>query len=179
MADIGRTRLALGARAVRRARAAVAPRLVRCALLYNLMLSEATQRDDLVDGYKEELDAWEQELRSTGSSTTGSAPTSGRTCASSIHDFAPRRRRSSIDGSRLVESGEHRGDAARRLISERELSLKGKRARVQFAQARETWTPGAGTARLGYRWSVARSYLADIDAGLNRAGVETDRGEVL
>ena len=128
---------------------AVAPAWFGAPLLYNLMLSEATQRDDLVDGYEEELDAWEQELDEHRIFDDWVRPDFW----SHVRDLNPRLRPSTqafVDRwFALVESGEHRGEAARRLISERELSLKGKRARVQFAQARETWTPGAGTADSG------------------------------
>lgn len=142
-------------------------------VLYNLMLAEVTERDDLVDGYREDLDVWERELNEHRVLEGW-----GRSDFwAHVRDLNPRLRLPTQDfvdrWLALIENGEHRGEAARRLIAERELRLKGRRARIHHAQARETWTPGAGTGRLGYRWGIARSYLADIDDGLRREDVVT------
>ncbi|WP_292604192.1 DUF6361 family protein [Nocardioides sp. REDSEA-S30_B4] len=138
-------------------------------VLYNLMLAELADRDDLVDGFRVELETWESELQD-------SATFDGwdRTAFwSLVREQNPRLRGAThIFVERwfaLVESGQHGSADAQRLLRERELRLKGKRARLQYAQARQTWTPGAGMGRLGYRWGVAKAFLADVAEGLQLA----------
>ncbi|MFB9315101.1 DUF6361 family protein [Nocardioides plantarum] len=143
-------------------------------LLYNLMLAELTRRDDLVSVFDEALADWESELSDHRVFEAWSRPTFW----SHVRALNPRLRTSTQDFVErwcgVAERGEHRGEAARRLIIERELRLKGRRARLHHAQARETWSPGAGTGRLGYRWGIARSYLTDLHEGLTRDDASTE-----
>ena len=52
--------------------------------------------------------------------------------------------------------------ASRDLIRQREIALKGGRARVVNRDALNAWTGGAGMVRLDYRWAVARRLMNDI-----------------
>ena len=56
----------------------------------------------------------------------------------------------------------------RRLISNRERSMKGGLARLQSQRALERWNPSTGAYRLTYRWAQGRRVASDILAGLRR-----------
>ena len=141
-------------------------------VLYNLMLAEVTERDDLVDDYRDLLDGWEEELAEHQVFDGWTRPAFW----SHVRELNPNLRHSTQNfverWFELVEAGEHRSETARRLVAERELRLKGRRSRLQHPQARETWTPGAGMGRLNYRWEIARSHLIDITDGLERDDAE-------
>ncbi len=57
---------------------------------------------------------------------------------------------------------------AARLIESREVSLKGKRARLISQEARDQWSGASGLSRLDYRWRVAKVIVSDIIKGLER-----------
>ncbi len=59
---------------------------------------------------------------------------------------------------------------ARALIRRRETALKRSRGRSRFHSPalRERWSGTAGMVQLTYRWSQAKTLLADLYAGLNR-----------
>lgn len=136
-------------------------------VLYNLMLARLTEQHSLAEDFDEALDSWEKELDThrvfegwDRSAFWGQVRTLNPRLSFATQDFVER-------WLRLAESGEARSSKAENLIAQRELRLKGRRSRIQHAAARETWAPGAGTARLGYRWNVARSVLEDIEVGLH------------
>ena len=54
----------------------------------------------------------------------------------------------------------------RMLIAERELSLKGVRARLRNQNRLLDWTPGAGVGRMDFRWFRVRQFLIDLHRGL-------------
>lgn len=56
--------------------------------------------------------------------------------------------------------------AAQTVIAHRELTLKGRRARLRSGPALEAWNGEARGGRLTYRWEITRSHLRDIAAGL-------------
>lgn len=60
--------------------------------------------------------------------------------------------------------------SARELVRQRELQLKGGRARLKSVEALERWGGESGTARLDYRWRSARRLIEDIYAALGRGG---------
>ena len=47
-------------------------------------------------------------------------------------------------------------------IRNREIDLKGKRARLGHRSALENWNGAPFGGQLDYRWPIARSYLTDI-----------------
>ena len=57
-------------------------------------------------------------------------------------------------------------DRLRMLIAERELSLKGVRARLRNQNRLLDWTPGAGVGRMDFRWFRVRQFLIDLHRGL-------------
>lgn len=69
----------------------------------------------------------------------------------------------------LADPGTFAEDAAvHALLRERELRLKTKRARLANRSALEAWNQAPFGGQLSFRWPIARSYLADIAAGLAR-----------
>jgi len=61
--------------------------------------------------------------------------------------------------------------AARTLIEDRELRLKGlRRARLFEPRALEMWSGDAGTRLIVYRWNIVQNIVRDISAGLSGAG---------
>lgn len=138
-------------------------------LLYNLMLAELVSDDALVEEYGALLEEWEGELDEhrvfEGWDRSG--------FWALVRGLNPRLRTSTQsfveDWIALAESSRSTSPQARSLVKQREIFLKARRSRLLDVQARESWTPGAGTARLGYRWGIAVSFLADIDAGLTSA----------
>lgn len=54
----------------------------------------------------------------------------------------------------------------RMLIAERELSLKGVRARLRNQNRLLDWTPGVGVGRMDFRWFRVRRFLIDLHRGL-------------
>jgi hypothetical protein len=142
-------------------------------LVYNLMLAELVKDQDLVDAYQVELADWESELGQRRVFDGWSQPEFWTL----IRELNPGLRRPTqifvstwLD---LAEAGEYASDRARDLIRQREIFLKGRRSRLLDAQARESWTPGAGTGRLGFRWGIASSFLRDVQAGLADADDRT------
>lgn len=59
--------------------------------------------------------------------------------------------------------------AVHALLREREIRLKTKRARLANRSALEAWNGEPFGSQLSFRWPIARSYLADLAAGLARA----------
>lgn len=148
-------------------------------VVYNLLLAELTGREDLVELFETELDEWSREIERT----RALADWDRRAFWTLVRDQNPRLRSETVHfvdrWIDLVEAGGHQSNDARRLLRERELRLKGKRARLVHPQARETWTPGAGMGRLGYRWSVARTFLEDVAAGLASRPLNSDQTEMV
>ncbi|MBW9208627.1 hypothetical protein KV100_03095 [Mumia sp. zg.B21] len=138
-------------------------------LLYNLMLAEIVRDDELIELYRAELDVWQDELGHQGVFERWSQPDFW----SLVRGLNPRLRVPTqtfvSTWFALAQSGGHDSERARDLVRQREILLKGRRSRLLDPRARETWSPGAGTARLGYRWSIVTSFFDDIQAGLELA----------
>lgn len=58
---------------------------------------------------------------------------------------------------------------AHRIIRDRELRLKSKRARLAHRAALEDWNGFGVGSQFDFRWGITKSFLDDIDRGL-RAG---------
>ena len=58
--------------------------------------------------------------------------------------------------------------AVHRLILERELGLKGTRARLSHRAALENWQGEPFGGQFEFRWTIAKSHLADLAAAHNR-----------
>ena len=57
-------------------------------------------------------------------------------------------------------------DRLRTLIAERELRLKGARARLANRNRLMDWTPGVGVGRMDFRWFRVRQFMIDLHRGV-------------
>ncbi len=138
------------------------------ALLYNLMLAEKAESKDFIEEYEEWLEEWSQEIsalkqdfsnwdmkdfwqivESEGARITGKTK---KFINSWIELVLGKEKPAYIKEDTM----------ARQLIKERELRLKGGRARLKNKRALEQWTGYAGTRRLNYRWNIVNGMVTDI-----------------
>ena len=144
------------------------------ALLYNLMLSEAAEGEDLVRGFEKRLDDWVEafgarnnELRKWYKNITNFW-----TCTALNASRIPPLTRSFVNKwFQFVFESPGAGKIARNksvqnLIFSRESQLKGSRARLSNQSALNRWRGESGTGRLTYRWKTASKFVADILNGL-------------
>ena len=71
---------------------------------------------------------------------------------------------------RIAELGPDRvadDDRLRALVADRELRLKGARARLANQSRLVDWSPGAGVGRMDFRWFRVRQLLIDLHRGLS------------
>ncbi len=148
------------------------------ALLYNLMVAEASNREEYVQKYEREISAWASTVegrwdelsawdlepfwRLVSSERKGAANTSTRWFVGSWKRlvYGP-------DGPGGIAADER----ARDLVRERERRLKKGWARLSNPRAREMWGGASGVAQLNYRWDYAHAILSDIFSGLEADGV--------
>ena len=136
------------------------------ALLYNLMLAEATGSDELVTQFSEALTEWQDELEDEGVFKDWDPRAFWARLYAKNRRIRPATRDFVDTWWSLASTDDITSTRARELIRLRELRLKRGRARLTYPDARATWSPGAGTVRLEYRWPIARRHLNDIGAGL-------------
>ncbi|SNU02767.1 hypothetical protein SAMN06298212_15510 [Ruaniaceae bacterium KH17] len=139
-------------------------------LLYNLLLAEKKQNEDLVEYYRSAIADWHGEVASEnvwdGWSRTE--------FWSVLHRANPNLRPATVAFmDAWLNGAEHSPNIAddmnlRDLVATRERRLKGGRSRLVNQAALDNWTGGVGLGRLQYRWSFARTMVADIAAGLER-----------
>jgi len=143
------------------------------ALLYNLMLAELLQVDDIVAAYQDALDAWREELevRAADLVTWDQGDfwdlviRNGRIPPPTWR-FVDTWLKVLLSDRKLPDLANHR--EARALVRDREVWLKRGRSRFESQRHLEMWSGAAGVARLNYRWSVARRITNDILHGLVR-----------
>lgn len=146
--------------------------LVRgAALLYNLQLAQADDREDTAKAHGEALQQWQEEsaalcadwdLRSFWPQVVAH----GHFITGETRLFIERWRNlvaSAGDGN-LSESTH-----ARELIEQRERRLKGPRSRFANRAALRQWGGSAGLSPLGFRWPTTRILLSDWYEGWKRA----------
>lgn len=140
-------------------------------LLYNLMLAELDQNDDLEETYREKIREWvalfgereavfktwdRNEFWEIIHREYGRMPIPTKRFIDSWWDL-------SLEAPELVADSSE----ARALIRRRERSLKKGQARLFSQRAREMWGGAAGTAQLDYRWGTGvRQIIQDIIQGL-------------
>ena len=137
------------------------------ALLYNLMLAELSERKELEDEHRGNLDRWKaslQNCRHVGlpldglwELTTGTGHTITPRAKSFVSAWHRRALISDVTDDR----------ESRMLISNRERSLKGVRSRFTNRKALERWSGYAGVRRMEYRWGNVKILLSDLHAGLS------------
>lgn len=141
-------------------------------LLYNLILAEKRNWQEKVDGYRESLNSWCERITTRIEELrTWDRAEFWRIVLKSNPRVSSRARsfiRSWIDLVTTTNSLTSMADssAARQLVENREIQLKGGLARVRSERARELWSGAAGASQLDLRWSSARRIIADILTGL-------------
>jgi len=143
------------------------------AFLYNLMLAEKRDKDDLITQYKRLLDEWAELVRARADVlrswdrrrfwelviAAGARVTpQTRLFIDSWLELAV----SSEPMPSVASSGK-----ARSLVGDRERSLKRGLSRLENTRALELWNGAAGTAALDYRWRNARVILDDVGKSLS------------
>jgi hypothetical protein len=141
-------------------------------LLYNLMLAEAKEDEELANGYGAWLSEWAESLKARRSELSNWSRSEFWEMVASTGSRVAPTARAFIDGwldmaldsetaARVAEN-----EDARRLIIDRELALKGSLARLRNQSALELWNEASGTYRIDYRWGNAQTIVADILRGL-------------
>ncbi len=142
-------------------------------ILYNQMLAKVLGDEKRIEGFtcrlgrwseviddaKTELEGWDRRLMWQRLNTVNPR------LRASTHKFADR-----WYDLAVTQTGSSIGDRsdARTLIRERELQLKGARARLTHAAARERRRSYPTTARLAFRWTQVRQIMIDILAALEQ-----------
>jgi len=138
------------------------------ALTYNSLLAEKRAFEDLIATYDEDLEAWSAALSEADVFSGGwSADQMWSLLDRGGHRVAPGTR--TFISAWLGLVAEHGGavghvQVARDLVRQREIALKGGRARLINDSALEQWTGRAGLVPLDYRWGVASRLIRDLTA---------------
>lgn len=157
--------------------------MLGAAILYNLMLAEklaavhsgdAGPAAERVDDYRTQLQEW---ARGEGSAPLPTGWPTDRLWAialSTNQNISSRARKFvSAWGAHAAEArGGGKADtaAARQLIADRELAVKGsKKARLHDASALALWNGAAGMGQMDFRWGRAQRIVRDILEGVPRA----------
>lgn len=144
------------------------------ALLYNLMLARQRETDEWIEDYETRFAKWVGQIQSRWGPL--------RSWHAALNDFwalpplelagIPRRTRKFVTRwLDLVFDGVGPEDArddtyAQNLIRDREVQLKGPRARIDNPRALEMWRGASGDRQLDYRWATVSVIVNDITVGL-------------
>jgi hypothetical protein len=140
------------------------------ALLYNLMLAELAQREDLINHYGYALEEWASKMvesqrrfdRWNRKRFWAIARTETATVRRPTQLFIDRWLDMALDHPTAIRTD----PAARTLIEHRERTLKRSQARLTNLRALEKWNEAAGTGQLNYRWRIAQRITNDIVGAL-------------
>lgn len=146
------------------------------ALLYNLILAEASKNPERMAEYRTGMAAWAQmvdsrfELFATWDQAAFwmCAESEGARIGPSTRAFVARWWALALTELRpqLISDSPQ----ARELIANREIYLKGPLARVRDKRALDRWGGGSGTGRMDYRWPNAKRIADDILTALEPSG---------
>lgn len=139
-------------------------------LLYNLLLAERRNGggdDARVDAYRSELARWAAEESAEAAYESPPLWAFLAERGASLSD--PQRRFVEAWSERISSSGASAvpdDPFLRNLIEQRELKLKGRRARLANANRLLDWSGSVGVGRMGFRWFRVRQLLTDLHGGL-------------
>jgi hypothetical protein len=142
------------------------------ALLYNLMLSEKSKNAERVTGYQDAFAEWSALVGSRSAALGKWRREEFWALVSGVNPRVPLPTRAFVDTwLDLALTGEaaslREAPRARRLISDRERSIKGGLARLHNQDALNRWRGSSGASQLTYRWNPqVRRITADIQRGL-------------
>lgn len=142
------------------------------ALLYNLLLSEQTNRADWVDIYRAALQEWiENMLFRMQTLAHWDLEQFWRTVYKA-NPRVPRLTRAFVDEWLEIAINPAKlsnipdDSFARSLIRKRERFLKRAQARLENRRALDLWNGSAGAAQLDFRWRITQRHLQDLHDGL-------------
>jgi Family of unknown function (DUF6361) len=154
------------------------------SLLYNLMLSEKKGVEGRISEYEERLSEWRGMVSSRREELSGWDRTGfwefvdrcpGARVPVPTQAFVEKWAEIVLTGRGGLQIA--RSKAARDLVTEREIKLKGARARLEDPKALERWGGEAGAGRLDFRWNrPVRAVVNDILEGLDSVGKGGRRG---
>lgn len=144
------------------------------ALAYNSLLAHLRDDPDLLTQYDDLITHWADELEQE-------QPLADGWTLEVLWSLMARRGTPVKLGTQNFVTGwvqavrDHGAQAAthpgvRQRVRQRELILKGGRARVANRDALNAWTGGSGLARLDYRWAVAQRLMNDVLAPVEDVG---------
>lgn len=144
------------------------------ALLYNVVLAELDGRVELAAAYREDLEAWADDVDAEQGPLSEWAL--GELWEATGHVVPAGARRFVAQWQAEVRQAGAHGLAdrasARALITAREQSTKGANARTRNGKALKQWGGASATVPLDFRWTTARVLLDDIRTGLERSDAE-------
>ena len=140
-------------------------------LLYNLMLAQALKHNEGIKRYSNALGEWTESMAFAEADLRGWERGAMR---NRLLDVNPRLRtrtwefidRWYVLASTLGDVPVWESPEARRLIRDREHALKGGRARLTYAEARDRRPSYPTSARLEFRWTQVRRITSDILSAL-------------
>jgi Family of unknown function (DUF6361) len=133
------------------------------ALLYNLALAKATEDAERTEHYAALLEQWTEAEARAGRSAW-SLPEVW-VLLGEIGSWHSARTRAFVESwVRLARDPERvaQNAAALEMVRDREREVKGRKARLSFDAAAETWRGAAGSGQLEYRWASTQRQLLDI-----------------
>jgi len=148
-------------------------------LLYNLMLAEKAEElelgvaEGLVEQRREEMQAWAKEVADTGHFIAkwpiddfwATVLTQKHRVGYPTRQFVDAIIALAQDAPATLAQNH----VARRMLTNRELSLKGGLARLTNRRALERYSGSAGLSRMNYRWPNVKQIVRDIQQGLGRS----------
>lgn len=148
------------------------------ALLYNLMLAEQKQSEELAERYRQSLQDWADQLVAQQHDLQQwdhqefwrTVADAGAQISLPTKRFIQRWLDLALNPKVIYEVANHL--EARHLIQEREVALKGGQARLNNSRALELWQGESGTAQLDYRWGTAQRILSDILNGFTEENAD-------
>lgn len=146
------------------------------ALLYNLMLAEKKNLEELIAGYREKIRDWVSLIKDRQDILMRWERKRFWEIVISGNARITYPTRLFIDNwldtalSPETLPGIEDNKQVRQLIFERERLLKRSLARLENPRALELWNGAAGTQQLNYRWPVSQTIISDILKGLSEGG---------
>lgn len=145
------------------------------ALLYNLMLSKESGNEILVKEYENKLDSWIDKIDQRWDlliNWYNNRSSFWSSDALKYVNIPPLTHRFVDEWFRIIFINGNindviQNDKAQLLIRDREVRLKGKRARLKDRRSLENWNGHSGDVQLDFRWNKVRTIINDVIEGLN------------
>jgi hypothetical protein len=133
-------------------------------LLYNLLLAQRAESDELVAAYRDALEDWQDEVAATSALDGWDRSAWWDTVRTTRPQLRPATRTFVDTWLDRISAGTAVADDPHlcTLVANRERQIKGARARLVNQSALDRWNGESGLARLDFRWRVARSHLQDL-----------------